>query len=370
MKNIFYGSFISGMQTPVAAIVKGRLPDVSILKLLDGAIIFETEASYDTLNFFCFNNIFAVIDIFATGKSSRSKAAKPLELHANRLLKYALSVQSGLKSTSRNPEDIFHPHRAKSVIAENNKKIQTFRLVCSMENKPASLDENLRHNIETFITRTSGLRPERRGGDTEFWLLYRSEGISFFMKRLTRSIEKRLRPGELSPQLAWLLCKLARLKSGETACDPFCGYGSIAEAALKYFPIKTLYAFDTNARALNTTGQRQSLKTERCIVKPLNVFELDTFLKPASCNAIITDPPWGMYSKTNLPLDQFYNEVLAIFERLLSEGGRAVILSAAKDELEAAVEKTKMLHITQSIPVLVAGKKASVFVVEKENQPL
>ena len=63
LKNLYYGSFVPGMQDVIEEVVRERLSDVSVVKLHDGAIVFETDCSYDRLNFFCFNNIFAVIDI-------------------------------------------------------------------------------------------------------------------------------------------------------------------------------------------------------------------------------------------------------------------------------------------------------------------
>ena len=62
-KNLFYASFIPGLEKIIACVIKERLTDVKIHKLLDGAVLFETETSYDKLNFFCFNNIFSVIEI-------------------------------------------------------------------------------------------------------------------------------------------------------------------------------------------------------------------------------------------------------------------------------------------------------------------
>jgi len=47
----------------IAELVRERIPGTVIHRLLDGAILFETSLGYDKLNFFCFNNIFAVIDL-------------------------------------------------------------------------------------------------------------------------------------------------------------------------------------------------------------------------------------------------------------------------------------------------------------------
>ena len=346
MRNLYYGTFVPGMQEVIAKIVRARLSDVSILNLLDGAIIFETETTYDRLNFFCFNNIFAVIDIMDT----------PLDVHIRKIC--AAEKNRGL--------DDYFSESARRVISENNKKIKTFRLVCSLENKPASIDETLKRNIEDFIARGSALKVDRSGPDTEFWFLYRREGFSIFMKRLTRSVEKKLHPGELPPQLAWLLCRLGELGPGETVLDPFCGYGSIPEAALKHFPIKKFYASDTESRCVKIVNSRPSLKNERCEIQTANVFSLSGSITTGGIDAIITDPPWGMYKETKIPLENFYKDILILFSRLLKPGGRTVILTAARCELETAAEMARDLPITLIIPILVSGKKAAVYVMKKQ----
>ena len=340
MKNLFYCTFVPGMQDIVAGVVRQRLEDVSIEKLLDGAILFETSCSYDKLNFFCFNNIFAAIEV-------REK--------------------SGFCVPELNTE------RAGAVISENNKKIKTFRLVCSVENKPASINEAVRQDIENIIIRYSArsggtaLKVDRHRPDTEFWLLCRREGFSVFMKRMTRSVEKKLHPGELPPQLAWLLCYVGELKQGETVIDPFCGYGSIAEAALKHFHIGKFLASDLDPRCVKITRSRPSLKSERCEIRSVDIFSVLEFIPEGSVDAVVTDPPWGMYKETQIPLKKFYEEALALFSKLLRNGGRAVILSAAREDLESAALKTRGLSMEQVIPVLVSGKKAAVYRIVKRT---
>ena len=343
MRNLYYCTFVPGMQETAAEIVRERLEDVSIVQLLDGAVVFETECSYDRLNFFCFNNIFAIIDILDI------TAGAPLELHIRKIC----GTDNALSE------------RARTVISENNKKIQSFRLVCSLENKPAAINEGPKQAIEDFIVRASALKVDRARPDTEFWLLYRREGFSFFMKRLTRSAEKKLHPGELTPQLAWLLCRLGEIRPGGIAADPFCGYGSIPEAALKHFPIKKFYASDSDPRCIKITGSKQCLKNERCEIRRSDILSVSDFIPEGGVDTIITDPPWGMYKETKVPLGEFYEAALALFSKLLKSGGRAVLLTAALKELEQGVAKTSEMCIIKRISILVSGKKASIFLIKK-----
>ena len=342
---IYFAAFIPGLENLIAGLVRERLADSKIIKLLDGAVIFETECTYDRLNFFCFNNIFAVIDIYEAGSNITP------ELH--------------IKKINNSKTDKLFMHK---VISENNKQIKSFRLVCSIENTPAHIDEALKCTIEDFVSRASGLKVNRSKPDTEFWFLSRREGFSCFMKRLTnhRQGEKVLHKGELSPQLAWLLCRFIKLKHGELVADPFCGYGSIPLAAIKHFPIKFFFASDIDSQCVKFSNSKTGLKgNERIEIKKTDFCLVRDFIT-RKLDAIVTDPPWGMY-KENVSLQKFYDEMLDEFTELLNENGRAVILTAAIKELESAIERNNAFTIKAKINILVSGKKASIYELTKNH---
>ena len=345
MRNVYYGSFVPGMQDVIAEAVRERLEDAVIIKLLDGAIVFETGCSYDRLNFFCFNNIFAVIDIL----DIKPDAGAPLELHMEKIS----GKGRGL------------PEKALAIISANNNKIRTFRVVCSAENKPASVNEKLRQDTENFIVRNSALKVDRTTPDTEFWFLCRREGFSLFMKRLTRPASNSLRPGELSPQLAWLLCRVASLRPEETVMDPFCGYGAIPEAALKHYPIKKFFALDMDRRCAEITRSRRALGSERCEIRRADVFLEAGTLPQGGVDAIVTDPPWGIYRETDIPIEKFYEKILVLFSAVLTKNGRAVVLTGAGDALLTAMGETGIFKTDRMFPVLVSGRKAMVFHLER-----
>ncbi|GHU08546.1 hypothetical protein FACS1894151_04650 [Spirochaetia bacterium] len=360
----YYASFAPGLQELTGDMIKKRLPDAVIQKLLDGAVVFTTDCSYDKLNLFCFNNIFAVIDI----DQSRGITA---EAHIKRVC-----TGSGRDS-------------ADEVIAKNNKKITSFRLVCSEENQPIAVSEKIRQIAEKYIARISGLSVNRLNPDTEFWFLYRSEeanessglnshrSFSIFMKRLTRhqSWDKMLHAGELPPPFAYSLCALAELNHTDTVLDPFCGYGSIPYQALRHFPVQQFYAADKNAEAVDFTKDKlkgidtKRFSVRRCAIESL-IPENIALKNPAehSISKIITDPPWGAYEQTAVPIGLFYKTMLAVFARLLKPDGTAIILTARNNELgdavNAAAARQHNFNIQKMIPVLLSGKKAIITILK------
>jgi len=331
-KNLFYAAFIPGLQNFIEQVIKERLSDVKIHRLLDGAVIFETAVTYDKLNFFCFNNIFVVINILD-------------DTHGDG----EIAVENHIKSHGINYDPI----------KNNSKKFSTFRIVVSDENIPASIDEKLRTQAENYISRLSGLKVNRALPDTEFWFLYRSEGFSIFMKRLTlrASWEKTLHKGELPPPLAWTLCRAAELKHSDTVLDPFCGYGSIPEEAFKHFHITSFIACDNDKEAAKYAALRfKKRKSGEFTFYQTDFYKLPSFVAE-KVNAIVTDPPWGQF-KENAGRS-FLEQMFEVFGRLLKDGGKAVVLYMNDDNFLKTVSNN--FELQTRIPVLLSGRKAVIY---------
>jgi hypothetical protein len=335
--NRFFATFIPGLRECVADIIQKRLPDAVIPKLLDGAVLFETDCGYDTLNFFCFNNIFAVIDTAET---------LSLKDYITQTIQKGISPAGG------------------ELIAHNSKKFRTFRIVISQENKLAAIDEKLRLSAEQYIAQHSGLKVDRSNPDAEFWFLCRSEGFSLFMKRLTLrpSWEKSLHPGELPPPLAWMLCHLGNLTHRDTVLDPFCGYGAIPSAALKYFHITRCIACDSDKKAAAYTADRIKGRADQCILHTADMRTLGAVLPEKSVDAIITDPPWTHY-RTDQAIGPLYEAMFGIFDTLLKENGRLVILGGRADDEESPLINAAQdrFSLQKHIPILLSGRKAAIF---------
>jgi 23S rRNA G2445 N2-methylase RlmL len=341
----YYAAFVPGMQELIKEVILKRLPDTNIKKLLDGAVLFETSCSYDKLNFFCFHNILAVIDVL--DMPAGGEAA--IDRHMRKIC-------AGAGKTPPHP-----------VLAVNNKKIQTFRVMAFRENKPVQADERIKLNVAAFIAGESALTVNRSKPDTEFWFLLLNEGFSVFMKRLTlhASNEKRLHPGELPPPLAWMMCRLSQPVAADLVLDPFCGYGAIPSERIKRFPLKKMFAFDIKDEAIRFTREKiQGESARLCLVKKLDLFEIFSELKQGSVGKIITDPPWGLYEAIG-DIGAFYAKMLRVFNRLLAPGGIAVILSARKEEFHLSLETCGELTLNRVFDVLVSGKKASIFCLKK-----
>lgn len=346
MKHKFFGTFLSGAEEIVEGMLRQRLQDVEIPCRMDGAVEFETAVPYSDLNLFCFNNVFRVLHQSETNQNSQA-----LEDYLRKLP----FVQADWDAVRE------HPAKAK-----------TFRLVTSQRNRLVSVERGPRDRLEKKIAELSGLRVDRSRPDMEFWLLSRSEGTCWFLKRLSRHMayDKLLAPGELHPELAYMLCWLTQPRHTDTVLDPFCGSGAIPLQRCARFPYTGVYAFDTDEKAVKRTWERLSGKSGAIVVENRDALSLCRTLGAKTVDAVITDPPWGLYRDVGMDLAEFYRRMLEQFCAVLRPGGRAVLLTAGKEELAAAAKAFPVLCLEKRFDILVSGKKSAIFVFSlSDSQP-
>jgi predicted RNA methylase len=262
---------------------------------------------------------------------------------------------------------------------------KTFRIVTSVENKLVSVNGQVKTELEKVIANGTGLIPDRGGSGYEYLFLLRSEGYAFFLKRLTyhKAHEKVLRRGELRPELCYLLHYLSDPAADDRMLDPFCGSGAIPEARVKYFPCKAVYGADidlsgvkdnvTEYKTMSGNGFQETdlirFKFDSTAAdvyyRQAGIASLHEWLPPASIDKIITDPPWGLYNAGE-DIAALYENMLTQFERVLTDKGVIVLLTAQKELLrELLSDKRYNMKIEQAYDVLVSGKKAGVFVIKR-----
>lgn len=338
--NRFFGTFISGTGEIVEGILRQRLKDLRILALLDGAVEFETAVPYSDLNLFCFHNLFWVLH------KKEAPAEEPLDDYLRELL----GAKAGWSEAGK-----------------NSPKIKSFRLVTSRQNQLVSVDPALRGSMEQKLSRLSGLRVDRSRPDTEFWVLSRSEGVFYFLKRLSRHMayDKLLDPGELHPELAYMMCWLTAPKHTDVVLDPFCGYGAIPLQRARRFPFTKLYAFDNAEEPLARTREKLPRKNPAILVERHDALALGEVLPPESVDAVITDPPWGIFQEVGMELGEFYRRMIRELELLLRPGGKLVLLTARGEELSEALKTAPALALQRKYHILVSGKKSGLYLLEK-----
>lgn len=253
--------------------------------------------------------------------------------------------------------------------------VKTFRVRFSASNKFCSVERPVMDAAERLISSATGLSPNRLEPDAEFWYLTRSEGYSCLGYRLPGrpSSTKELRPGELRPEIAQLLVALAGIPPEPAALlDPFAGYGSIPEALARRYPSAVVHAGDIDPERQEDLRTRFG-NSRRIVLHPCGVSGL-TELEAGSVDAVVTDPPWGMWEGERYSgersIPALYRQMLDVFARLLKSGGRLCVLTGAKREFEEAVAASGAFAGEAGKPgfrtdILVNGKKSAAYILDR-----
>ncbi|MDR1027475.1 MAG: methyltransferase [Rickettsiales bacterium] len=318
--NLYYSTFITGFDAAIAEWLAADLPRAKIVRVLDGAILFEAAADPTGIKYF--NNSFLVLGKI-DGKMQPEKMA---ELAAARVGK--------IKTQSK-----------------------TFKLITMRENQPASLGGKIASRLVDAIEKSTGAKFESRSTDGEFWILTRTEGVALFMMRLTKNDYRPAR-GEIRPELAHILCRLSSPTPGDVVADPFCGSGAIVLDRSRIADYRGIFAGDISEDAIAALKKKAAKIKQSKFNKSVFIKQRDFFnngFDNAFFDCIITDPPWGDFSEI---ASDFYERFFAEAARVLKPDGRMVLLCPRRVDFGA-------FRAEKSFGILVNGKKAAAYLLRK-----
>ena len=330
----FISSFITGFQEVVEKDLTARFPKIKILNLMDGLVHYRFDGdSHELEKIIYFNNTFFVL------KTMKGKG-----------LNFPSLV--GALTSSKN---YFLVNKG------------SFRVRFQNENQFAKVDKNLARRAEDYVLANSKLKLDRLSPTNEVWFSIRREGFAFCGELISKRefTEKNLNKGELRPEIAYFICSFADIKADDIILEPFCGYGSIPTQLAKKFRFKKLYISDIEKEKVEITKAHKQISQA-----PLELIECQVSdalslnnIEDKSISLVISDPPWGYYEDIG-DIKAFYNKMFKSFDRVLTQNGRLVILSARKEELEetAGVAGFK---IKNSLHTLVNGKKAGLYYITR-----
>lgn len=327
----FVSSFITGFQSVVEADLTSRFKNLKILNLFDGLVHYRFDGdSRELEKILYFNNTFFVL-----------KTMKGKGLNFPSLIG---AVCSG--------KNYFLINKG------------SFRVRFQNENQFTKVDKSLTRRVEEYVLQNSKLKVDRLSPTNEVWFSIRREGFAFCGELISKRefTEKNLNQGELRPEIAYLICCFADIQNNDTILEPFCGYGSIPVQLAKKFRFEKLYVSDLDSEKASQTAARKQLSAPNieCCTEDATIL---SHIQDKSISLVITDPPWGYYEEMT-DIEGFYKKMFFSFNRVLADGGRVVILSARKEELETSAAACGF-EIKKSLHTLVNGKKAGLYLLEK-----
>jgi len=223
--------------------------------------------------------------------------------------------------------------------------------------------------LEEVISRWGRLRVEPRGADIEFWVTHRrGHHTSVLSVSLLGESRKSLREGSLKPDVAAALVRAVPIQPSAVFLDPFAGSGTILKARAAY-PHAAIIGCDVDLAAISFLRSQHSTGAfgpraqviQADMLAPLA--SLRDRLSRAGVDTLITDPPWGIYKETAVPVPVFYAAMWQSLSGILVRRARAVVLTGNRSDAESALEQSA-LSLRGSAPVLINGRKAFVLTVE------
>lgn len=336
-----YGAtFTTGFSNTVERLLRGKIKSCHIVKTLDGLIIFKCNEDLLNVKFPFLNNLFIIISYIET----------------NSLVEYNLSLKHLVDNT-------LIDYR---ILDKYVKRNTDFKILNIDKNQPVSINYRIIEPLEEDLSTIYNLKINKKNPKTEFVILRRNENIMLFMLKISsnRQTEKFLQKGELRPELANLIISQIDLDKSCIVMDPFCGNGSIPKEIVKHFQYNMCFASDIDEELVNKLKKEYKGNNKKLFIKQRDALNLDYF-QNEFLDAIITDPPWNIYNEQEIDIVKFYYDMLKEFKRIIKNNGKLVVLMGNVDNFEKALLKIDGFDLKNKIYTLVNGKKACLYVFEK-----
>lgn len=332
----YISTVISGCENIITDFLRHDIVDIKILNTLNGLVLYETNTDLDSIrNLEYLNNSFIVLKTF----DKLSDTDKDV-------------ITKMISETLGDYKNINIP----------NRKINVFKIFASYESNLVSPSGHTVSQLIDKIKQTTKSKYNSIGADTEFWFMARSEKIGFFALRITKN-KKKLSPGELRPEIAYILCRLSNPKETDVFCDPFCGSGAIPLTRSRIADYRGIFAMDIS-QDLITKLKTKTKKIKNAKFNKSFFIKCQDFLHNSFqdnfLDVIVSDPPWGYFQDIS---DDFYDLILTECARILKSDGRLILLTAQKEKLKNV---PLVFKLSGHYDILLSGQKAGIFVFIKK----
>ncbi len=168
------------------------------------------------------------------------------------------------------------------------------------------------------------------------------------------------RTAALRPSAAAALVLLSDPADTDVFLDPMCGAGTILLERAAMGRYELLLGGDIDQGAVDATLANFGPRHQPRRIERWDATKLP--LENSSVTKIVCNLPWGRQISHKAELPQLYGAFLSEAARVLSAGGRMVLLTSEWDILKAALRAEPSLRLEQTIQNLeILGRRADVF---------
>ncbi|MDR2078028.1 MAG: methyltransferase [Rickettsiales bacterium] len=336
---VYFSTFTAGFSALILDLMKRDIEKAKNIEIFDGGVVYESDVDPgDIGKIKYFNNSFIVLRKYRYDTNPSTEVL-------NRIICDLLNSKKGLSIPST--------------------AMKSFKVLSSLENTLAKVDGKLMYHLVEFLKNKTGKSYNSNSADSEFWILYRSEMVGFFMLRITQN-KKKLKKGELRPELTNLLCELSEPEEDDVFIDPFCGSGAIALERSRMLNFRGIFASDGDENLISALRNKIKKMKASKIQKSFFVKKLDFFANSFDddfFDTMVTDPPWGIYENIE---EDFYPKFLEEASRILKPNGKLVLLTAKKEYFYGD-SRIGNFFLKKHFDILVSGKKTGVYLLIKSR---
>ncbi len=189
-------------------------------------------------------------------------------------------------------------------------------------------------------------------------------GIGLTREGLQRRSHQVYGRASLKSPVAFALVWLARLEQGMILVDPMCGTGTILiEASQEY---KGVYCLGGDLSFNELRKARLNIESNHLTIPLIQWNVVSLPLKEGTVHRVVTNPPWGRRIGSHLRNRKLYPSMLREIHRILTPGGRLVLISLESRLIERSLKELPSLQlIRRPFDVNVGGLWPKVYVLEK-----
>ncbi|GFO48711.1 THUMP domain-containing protein 2 [Plakobranchus ocellatus] len=228
----------------------------------------------------------------------------------------------------------------------------TFRMSikCSGRLKKRLDIKRLSHDIGWRIEQASGWKIELRKPNIEVCVHINDEHVTVGVPLTRQPLSQRhyIQDSGLRAPVAWIMCYLADIQSGDIVMDPMCGKATVLLEGFSnwqdaFYLGSDISQCQTNSAVQNIAWSGLRIRGDICVADGLNMP-----YRNCSADVILCDAPFNQNHVISSTPTMFYKSFLQQIHRVLKPEGRCVLL--VSEELISEI-------LTQVLNSMSAGEK-------------
>jgi tRNA (guanine6-N2)-methyltransferase len=248
----------------------------------------------------------------------------------------------------------------------------TYRVIARVSGKQAFRRVDLQRAVEkTLAERLGGWRHVEDDAQVELWVHLVGEtfllGARLSDARMRhRTYLEASRRAALKPTIAAAMVMLTEPRPDDVFLDPMCGSGTILIERAQAERYALLLGGDADEDAVKAAHENIGPR-----YKPIQVRQWDARKLPLddrSVSALACNLPFGKQVGTVAENRSLYPALLSEWARVLAPGARMVLLTSERKLLQDSLRRSTQFSLRRTVPVLVRGLPAAIFVVAIHKQ--